>query len=121
MYIEGYILPVKTERKDDYIRLAQISAEVFLEHGATRMVESWGDGLEPGEHTSFPRSVQLEPDETVVFAWTEFPDKATRDACHEKVFSDPRMQEVMETFPVDGKRMIFGGFTPLMDARKDSV
>lgn len=118
MYIEGFLIPVPTDRKDDYLRLAKIAAEVFLEHGATRIVETWGDGLDPGEHTSFPRAVQLEEGENVVLSWIEFPDKPTREAAHEKVFADQRMQEVMEQFPADGKRMVFGGFTPLMDVRK---
>ena len=117
MYLDGFLIPVPISRKDDYLRLARVAAEVFLDHGATRVVEAWGDGLEPGERTSFPRAVQLEPEENVVFSWIEFPDKATRDACQEKVFSDARMQEVLESFPADGKRMIFGGFSQMLDER----
>lgn len=121
MYVEGYVLPVKTDQKEDYIRFARDSAAVFLDHGASRFVESWGDGLEPGERTSFPRAVQLKPDETAVFSWVEYPDKSTRDVCHKKVFADSRMLAMMDNIPVDGKRMIFGGFIPLIDERKDSA
>jgi uncharacterized protein YbaA (DUF1428 family) len=30
--------------------------------------------------------------------------------------SDPRMKAMGETMPFDGKRMIFGGFAPVLDA-----
>lgn len=121
MYIDSFLIPVPIDRKDEYLRLAHLAAEVFMEYGATRVVETWGDGLERGELTSFPRAVQLAPTENVVLSWIEYPDKATRDAAHEKVFSDARMQEVMDQFPADGKRTVFGGFSPLMDARKDAT
>lgn len=115
MYIEGFLIPVPETRKDNYIGFAEIAAEVFLEHGATRVVESWGDGLTAGDLTSFPRAVHLEDGENVVLSWIEYPDKTTRDAAHEKVFADARMQAVMDNFPADGKRMIFGGFNRILE------
>jgi uncharacterized protein YbaA (DUF1428 family) len=32
----------------------------------------------------------------------------------EKVMKDPRMQQDPKDWPFDGKRMIFGGFAPLV-------
>ena len=49
----------------------------------------------------------------MVFSWIEWPDKATRDAGMEKVMKDPRM-DVANEMPFDGKRMIFGGFVPVV-------
>jgi uncharacterized protein YbaA (DUF1428 family) len=48
-----------------------------------------------------------------VFSWVEWPDKATRDAGMEKFMQDPRM-EAASACPFDGKRMIFGGFVPVV-------
>ena len=117
MYVEGLVLPVKTARKDDYLELAGRIAAVYREYGATRVVECWGDNLSFGEITSFPRAVQLQEGETAVLSWMEYPDKATRDICHEKVWADPRMENVMQDQElVDGKRIVFGGFTVEQDA-----
>ncbi|ABD54355.1 DUF1428 domain-containing protein [Jannaschia sp. CCS1] len=114
-YVDGFILPVKTARKDDYIKAAQKMTALYLAHGAARCVETWGAGLEPGQNTSFPRAVELADDETAVFAWMEFPDKATSDAAHRAVWSDPDTEKLMGDGLVDGQRMIMGGFEILLD------
>jgi uncharacterized protein YbaA (DUF1428 family) len=46
----------------------------------------------------------------VVFSWITWPDKATRDAGFPKVIADPRLQSDVNPMPLDGSRMIFGGF-----------
>ena len=64
-------------------------------------------------------AVKAEPGEKIVFAWTTWPDRATVDASHEKLMADPRMAEHFgnpdgSDMPFDGKRMIFGGFEPIV-------
>ena len=86
-----------------------------MEFGATRIVECWGDDVPRGKVTDFSRAVQAKPDETVCFSWIEWPDKATRDAAMVKMMSDTRF--MAEPMPFDGKRMIFGGFEPVVDLR----
>lgn len=54
-------------------------------------------------------------DETVVFSWIAWPDRATADAAWQKIQSDPAMQEMPE-MPFDGMRMIWAGFEPIFDA-----
>ena len=44
----------------------------------------------------------------------EWPDKATRDEGMKRVMDDPRMGPD-NPMPFDGKRMIFGGFAPVVD------
>lgn len=117
MYIDGFVLAVKTDRKDDYIAAAERASQVFLRLGATRMVETWADETPKGEVTGFPRAVKLEPDETVVFAWVEYPDKATRDRVMETVASDAELRNMTDPTITDDARMIYGGFHPIMDAR----
>ena len=68
-----------------------------------------------GKVTDFRKAVDAKPDEKVVFAWFEYPDKATRDAANEKMMSDPRMKNMGETMPFDGKRLIMGGFDAIVE------
>ena len=79
------------------------------------MVESWDSDVPDGKVTDFRKAVDAKPDEKVVFSWFEYPDKATRDAANEKMMSDPRMKEVGENMPFDGKRMIVGGFDAIVE------
>jgi uncharacterized protein YbaA (DUF1428 family) len=109
-YIDGFVAAVPTENKHAFIEHARTIDALFLEFGATRVVEGWGDDVAHGKVTDFYRAVQATEDEAVVFSWIEWPDKATRDAAMEKMQSDERM---MGPMPFDGKRMIFGGFDPV--------
>lgn len=113
-YVDGFIIPVPKARLDDYKALAVKAAAIWKEHGALASVECIGDDTPVGELTSFPRSVQLEADEVVVFSWIVYTDRASRDAVNAKVMADPRMDGDMKDMPFSGKRMIFGGFTPFL-------
>ena len=114
-YVDGFVAPVRTGvDADAYREFAAKAATIFKDHGATRVVEGWGDDVPHGQHTDFYRAVAAEDGETVVFSWIEWPDKATRDAGMKKVMDDPRMQPG-DPMPFDGKRLIFGGFRTLLD------
>lgn len=116
MYIDGFVAPVAAgTSREAYTAFAEKAAPIFKEHGATRVVEGWGDDVPDGKLTDFRRSVQAADGETVVFSWIEWPDKATRDAGMKKVMDDPRMQPGAMNMPFDGKRMIFGGFQMVVD------
>ena len=67
-----------------------------------------------GELTDFYKAVHAKDDETVIFSWVEYPDKATRDEANQKMGEDPEMQDM--DMPFDGKRMFWGGFEPVIDA-----
>ena len=113
-YVDGYVIPVPTAKKDDYRRVAEAAAAVFKENGALTVVECWGDDVPEGKLTSFPMAVQRKDDETVVFSWITWPSKSVRDEGMKRAMEDPRMREGMNDMPFDGKRMIFGGFTPIV-------
>lgn len=115
-YIDGFVIAVPTASKQKFIDHANSMDSFFLELGATRILECWGDDVPAGKVTDFQRAVQAKADETVVFSWVEWPDKATRDAAMKKMEADPRMQE--QTLPFDGQRMIFGGFVPVVTLKK---
>ena len=96
--------------------MAQRAATVFQDHGATRVVEAWGSEIPDGTVTDYKRAVQAEPGEAIVFSWVEWPSKEARVAGWEKVMADERMNTPSAEMPFDGKRMIYGGFTPIVDA-----
>jgi uncharacterized protein YbaA (DUF1428 family) len=118
-YIDGFVIPAPTADKEKFLEHARRMDTIFLEFGATRVMEAWGDDVPDGKQTDFKRAVQAKADETVVFSWVEWPDKATRDAAMAKFRSDPRMNDPANNPPpFDGKRMIFGGFVPALELKK---
>ncbi|RJF57487.1 DUF1428 domain-containing protein [Serratia inhibens] len=114
-YVDGFVVAVPAAKKEAYLKLAATAAPLFKEFGATRVVECWGNDVPEGKLTDFRGAVKAEADEVVVFSWIEYPSKAVRDAANEKMMNDPRMKALGEQMPFDGKRMIFGGFEPILD------
>lgn len=117
LYVDGFVIPVPEDRMDEYLELARTASEVWREHGALSYTECVADDVDPGDVTSFPRSVHLQEGETVVFAWITYPSKEVRDQCNEKAMNDPRLAAYTpETLPLDGKRMFWGGFRSIIEA-----
>jgi uncharacterized protein YbaA (DUF1428 family) len=115
-YVDGFVAPVHAEKVEAYRAMATKAAPVFLEHGATRVVEALGDDLMRGKVTDFYRAVKAEDGENVVFSWVEWPSKEARVAGWEKVMADERMKPDGD-MPFDGKRMFWGGFDILLDSQ----
>ncbi len=115
-YIDGFVIAAPTADKQKFLDHAKRMDAIFLELGALRVVEGWGEDVPDGKQTDFKRAVAAKFDETVVFSWIEWPDKAARDAAMIKMRTDPRM--MAEPMPFDGARMIFGGFDVVVDIRK---
>jgi uncharacterized protein YbaA (DUF1428 family) len=115
-YIDGFIAPVPTGNREAYRAMAQKAAGVFQEYGATRVVEAWGDDVPDGKVTDYRRAVKAEEGENVVFSWVEWPSKEARDEGWKKVMADERMKPDHDNMPFDGKRMFYGGFSPIIDA-----
>ena len=118
-YIDGFVLAVPTANKQRFIDFANKADGIFLEMGATRILECWGDDVPDGKRTDFRKAVQAKPDETVVFSWIEWPNKATRDEgmrrMEEMMATDERMNPETNPMPLDGSRMIYGGFEPIVE------
>ena len=114
-YVDGFVIPVAPDRKQAYFDMARQAAAVFRDHGATRVVEAWGDDIRAGKVTDFFRAAHAKDGENVVFSWVEWPDKGARDAGSKKVMEDERMKTPPADMPFDPKRMIFGGFAPILD------
>ena len=115
-YVDGFVAAVPSAAREAFREHAEAAAVVFRENGALGVTECWGDDVPEGEVTSFPMAVQRRPDETVVFSWILWPSKEVRDAGMAKAMADPRFQPEVMQLPFDGKRMIFGGFVPIVQA-----
>lgn len=113
-YIDGFVMAVPTANKEKFIDHARRGDSVFLEYGALRVLECWGDDVPSGKLTDFRRAVQAKDDETVVFSWIEWPDKAARDGGMARAMKDPRLSQENNPMPFDGARMIYGGFAPVV-------
>lgn len=115
-YVDGFLLAVPKARLEEYKELARKANQVWMEHGALSYLEATADDVPYGELTSFPRAVQAQDDETVIFAWVTYESREARDRIMKKVMEDPRMDGEMEKMPFDGKRMIFGGFEAIVES-----
>lgn len=118
-YADGYVLAVPTANKEAYRAMATKASAVFRDYGATRVMEAWGDDVPDGKVTDFRRAVKAKDGETVVFSWVEWPSKKARDEAWPKLMADERMKYEPENTPFDGKRMIYGTFTPIVDEAAD--
>ena len=118
-YIDGFVIACPKANKQKFIDHANHADSMFIEMGAIRVIECWADDVPDGKTTDFRMAVKAEDDEDVIFSWIEWPDKKTRDKCYAVMMDpnnvDPRMDPEKNPMPFDGKRMIFGGFTPVVD------
>ncbi len=112
-YVDGFVLAVPIAKKEAYQELAATTAALFKELGALRVVECWSDDVPVGTVTDFRKAVKAEEGEAVVFSWIEYPSKEARDRAVSVMMSDARFKAMV--MPFDGKRMIMGGFAPIVD------
>lgn len=112
-YINGSLFAVPNANRADFTSFTEQMGSLFKEYGAARVVDTWGDDVPAGKVTDFQGAVNATADETVAFTWIEWASKEAGDAAWEKLMADPRMAEAK--MPCDGKRMVFGGFKPIVD------
>lgn len=114
-YVDGFVLPIPKKNVEKYKKIAKLACKIWLEHGAIEYHECMADDVKPGKITSFPMSVKLKPTEVVFFSWIVYKSRSHRDKVLKKVMADPRIAKMgPEMMPFDGKRMIYGGFKPVI-------
>jgi uncharacterized protein YbaA (DUF1428 family) len=115
-YVDGFIVPVPKNKLKAYVSLARKAGKIWREYGALDYHEYVADDVSMGKLTSFPRSVKMKPTETVVFSYIAYKSRRDRDRINAKVMKDPRLAKMMDpkAMPFDMKRMIYGGFKPLV-------
>lgn len=116
-YVDGFVLAVPKAKLDAYREMAQKAGQVWMELGALSFVECVGDDVPSGEVTSFPRAVQCQEDEVVVFSWITYESREKRDEINARVMEDPRIACSVDETPFDMKRMIHGGFKSIVELR----
>src|SRR5262245_22653969 len=111
-YVDGFIVPVPKKNLKAYRTMSRKAGKVWREHGALDYKECVADDVKVGKRTSFPRSVKLKGNETVIFAYIVYKSRGERDRVLAKVLKDPRLAQMMnpKTMPFDARRMIYGGF-----------
>lgn len=114
-YFEGFIAPVPEANEDAYRKHATDFAPIGRQIGVKRHLEAWESDVPEGKVTDFRKAVDAKPEEKVVFACFEYPNRQARDAANEKFMSDPRMADMGKNMPFDGKRMILGGFAAVVE------
>ena len=57
-YIDGFVIAVPTANKEEFLAHARQFDPMFLEFGATRVVEGWGDDVPHGERDRGRRPVR---------------------------------------------------------------
>jgi uncharacterized protein YbaA (DUF1428 family) len=112
-YVDGCLIAVPKANKDAYKEMADKHAAILKEYGATRTVDAWADDVPDGKVTDYKGAVKAKPDEVVVFSWIEWPSKEARDKGWDAAQKDPRMKEIQ--MPFDGQRLVYGGFSTLLD------
>lgn len=113
-YIDGFVLAVPTANREKYTEMARKFDAMLIDRGALRVVEAWGDDVSHGKRTDFYRATEATADETIVFSWAEWPDKATRDAANESMKQAFSQEDMPMDMPFDGARMIVGGFSTFL-------
>jgi uncharacterized protein YbaA (DUF1428 family) len=127
-YIDCFLAPVPRANKDAYEDLSRVSEQVLRECGAVRVTECWLDESGPeaatyhGEsarvasqsYKTFRQAAGAQDGETVVVSFVEWPEKEARDRGMARVTSDPRMQFEGMSPAFDGRRLISGGFKPML-------
>ena len=117
-YIDGFVVPVPLDQLDAYRKMARKAGRIWMEHGALEYRECVGDEMDNKWGVPFPRMMKLKRGETVVFSWVVFKSKPHRNRVNAKVMKDPRLKAAMtaSAMTFDVKRMVYGGFTVLVDA-----
>ncbi|MGZ3697813.1 MAG: DUF1428 domain-containing protein [Bdellovibrionota bacterium] len=115
-YIDGFVIPVPKKNLKAYQAMAKIAAKAWIRNGALEYVESVGDDVSKGKITSFPRSVKLKGNETVIFSYAVYKSRAHRDRVMAKVMKDTELMKMWDDMPFDGMRMIWGGFKTIVSA-----
>ena len=117
-YVDGFVIAVPKKNINEYKKMARKCAKIWIEYGALSVYESVADDVKKGKTTSFPQAVKLKKGETVFFSYITYKSRASRDRINKKVMKDPRLADMMDSkkLPFDGKRMIWGGFKPVVKA-----
>src|SRR5687768_9325744 len=93
-YVDGFVLPVPSDKVAEYRKIASKAGKIWREHGALEYRECVGEDLDVKELVPFPKLAKTKPGETVIFAWIVFKSRKDRDRVNAKVMNDPRLSNL---------------------------
>lgn len=129
-FVDITAVPVSADHKTAYIQFSRRMAEVYRDHGATRVTDYWqasvptdqddfhADGLayDQGELRDFTAVMGASASEAIVVTVTEWPSREARDTGTAAATSDPRVLATVDEDPVfDGSRVVANSFETTMD------
>jgi uncharacterized protein YbaA (DUF1428 family) len=115
-YIDGFLLAVPTAKLEEYRAIADQAGDIWMKHGALQYTECAADDLSTEFCRSFRDTANAKEDETVIFAWAVFADRAARDAANARIMADEQLQAICSATNAifDCKNMSFGGFKTIV-------
>lgn len=112
-YVDGFVLVVPNAKLDEYWKMATEGRDTWMKHGALDYKECIADDMNP-EHVQLPFPVMAKagPDETVVFSYIVFKDRAHRDEVNAKVHAEfgEKYAGQNPEMPFDMQKLSYGGF-----------
>ena len=98
-YIDGFVIAVPTANKEKFRQHGETIDQLFRKHGATQVIEAWGEEVPKGETTDFYKAVKAKAEKLLSFlgcfgrikrremlgmkrSWPRWKPWATRWKCH---------------------------------------
>ncbi len=115
-YVDGFVIPIPTEKLPAYRKMAEVAASVWRDHGALDYRECVAEDQDAKFGLPFTKLAGAMPGETVIFSWITFKSRAHRDEVNAKVMQDPRIAGSCDekNMPFDCARMAYGGFETIV-------
>ena len=101
------------ENKQAYLDHVREAVTLFKDHGATRMVENWGTTCRRARSPTSTARCRRRTTRRCCSAGSNGRREGVRDAGMKAMMQDERMKTL--AMPFDGQRMIFGGFSPIVE------
>ncbi|GIK84156.1 MAG: hypothetical protein BroJett025_07780 [Patescibacteria group bacterium] len=122
-YVDGFVLVVPKDKTEEYKKMAQDGADMWMRLGALEYFECRGDDLKPQEMgdqktRSFVEMAGAGSDETVWFSFIVFESKEHRDQVNAKVMEEMNKDQDKYkdmSVPFDMRRMAYGGFEAVVE------
>ncbi len=122
-YIEGFVLVVPKDKRDDYRTMAEEGRDSWMKHGALQYFECINDDLsqeDDGANKSraFEEMASAGADEDVWFSFIVFESKEKRDEINAKVMEEMGAEYAEKTdfvMPFEMGKMAKAGFEVLVE------
>jgi uncharacterized protein YbaA (DUF1428 family) len=118
-YVDGFVLPIAKKNLKQYKKIASGAGKIWKEHGALEYKECAAEDLRAPGMNPFNKAYKTKSNETIILAYIVYKSRKHRDAVNKKVMMDPRMSKLCSpnNVPFDVKRMSYGGFEIIVNAK----